>query len=325
MSRVRVERGDDRVRVHVDGEPFTRYLFPEADEVLTKPVLYPLRTADGTAVTRGYPLDPRPGERTDHPHHVGAWLAYGNVDGIDFWNNSPAVDAADGYGRIRHRGVERADDGDASDGTGTLAVRADWTAPDGRTLLEEATTFRFVAGENRRVVDRETTLTAVDGAVDLADDKEGLCGVRVRRGLEHPTDEPVTLTDRHGGETTVDPGDDDEASGEYRTSEGVRGVDAWGTRAEWVRLAGTVEGDPVSVTLMDHPDNVGHPTGWHARGYGLFAANPLGRAVFTDGAERLDYGLDDGGSTTLRYRLALDDGVPDVDALERRYGAFASQ
>jgi len=175
------------------------------------------------------------------------------------------------------------------------------------------------------VIDRETTLTAVDGAVNLADDKEGLCGLRVRRGLEHPSDEPVTLTDRHGGETTVAAGDDDEASGEYRTSEGVSGVDAGGTRAEWVRLSGTVEGDPVSVTLMDHPDNVGHPTGWHARGYGLFAANPLGRAVFTDGAERLDYGLDDGESATLRYRLALDDGVPDADALERRYGAFASQ
>jgi len=319
MSRVRFERDDDRVRVLVDGAPFTAYLFPAADPVLTKPVFYPVRTAGGTAVTRGYPLETRPGERTDHPHHVGAWLAYGDVDGIDFWNNSPAVDDGDGYGRIRHRGVERTNGGE---GSGRLSVRADWTAPDGTVLLEEATTVRVLAGDDRRAIDRETTLTAARD-VDLPDDKEGLCGLRVRRGLEHPTDEPVTLTDRHGGETTVTPGDDDAVSGEYLTSAGVRGVEAWGSRAEWVRLAGDVEGDPVSVTLMDHPDNVGHPTGWHARGYGLFAANPLGRAVFTDGADRLEYGLDAGASTTLRYRLALDDGVPGAEALAERYDAFA--
>src|SRR5437870_4593323 len=70
-----------RVDVSIDGQPFTSYIWPDR---LAKPVLYPLRTANGTIITRGYPLEPRPDERVDHPHHVGMWLNYENVNGIDF-------------------------------------------------------------------------------------------------------------------------------------------------------------------------------------------------------------------------------------------------
>src|SRR5689334_5568463 len=71
-----------RVDVLVDGQPFTSYIWPDS---LKKPVLYPLRAASGTVLTRGYPLEPRAGERTDHPHHVGLWFNYENVNGVDFW------------------------------------------------------------------------------------------------------------------------------------------------------------------------------------------------------------------------------------------------
>src|SRR5262249_215829 len=63
-----------RVDVLIDGKPFTSYVWPKS---VKKPVLYPLTTASGTIVTRGYPLAPRPGERVDHPHHVGMWFNYG--------------------------------------------------------------------------------------------------------------------------------------------------------------------------------------------------------------------------------------------------------
>src|SRR5215212_6033958 len=69
-----------RVDVSIGGKPFTSYIWPER---LKKPVLYPLRTASGTLVTRGWPFDPRPGERIDHPHHVGLWFDYGDVNGVD--------------------------------------------------------------------------------------------------------------------------------------------------------------------------------------------------------------------------------------------------
>ena len=109
-ARVEVVRkeADRRVDVLVDGKPFTSYIWPTT---LKKPVLFPIRTAKGTLVTRGFPLEPRAGERVDHPHHVGLWFNYGDVNGIDFWNNSDAIPAGrqaqDGHGSPpRHHGRE---------------------------------------------------------------------------------------------------------------------------------------------------------------------------------------------------------------------------
>jgi hypothetical protein len=75
---------EKKVEVLVNGELFTAYLYPET---IAKPVLYPIKSAGGNDLTRGFPLDPRPGERVDHPHHIGLWFNYGDVNGLDFWNN----------------------------------------------------------------------------------------------------------------------------------------------------------------------------------------------------------------------------------------------
>src|SRR5215468_354645 len=99
---VTAHEADRRVDISVGGQHFTSYIWPTT---IKKPVLYPLRTAKGVVISRGYPLDPRPGERVDHPHHVGLWFNYGNVGGYDFWNNSDAIPAAEAgkYGHIVHR------------------------------------------------------------------------------------------------------------------------------------------------------------------------------------------------------------------------------
>ena len=95
---------DRRVDVLVDGKPFTSYAWPER---VSKPILYPIRTARGTIVTRGFPLDTRPGERVDHTHQAGYWFTYGDVDGVDFWGNSEAIPPAERakMGVIRQREV----------------------------------------------------------------------------------------------------------------------------------------------------------------------------------------------------------------------------
>ncbi len=120
-----------RVDVLIDGKPFTAYIYPDT---LKKPVLYPIRSAAGVLVTRGFPLDPRPGERNDHPHQVGHWFNYGDVNGYDFWGHSDATPAENKpkMGTIVHRAVVRAESGQDR---GELTVRADWTIPDGSTLL----------------------------------------------------------------------------------------------------------------------------------------------------------------------------------------------
>ena len=90
-----------RVDVTIDGKAFTSYIWPTS---LKKPVLYPLIDGDGVTVTRGYPLEPLPDERVDHPHHAGLWFNYGNVNGFDFWNNSDAIKPEQ---RVCHASDER--------------------------------------------------------------------------------------------------------------------------------------------------------------------------------------------------------------------------
>ncbi len=299
-----------RVDVTIDGKPFTSYLYIDRPR---KPVLYPIRSARGTLVSRGYPAVPRKGERTDHPHQMGLWLNYGHVNGLDFWNNSEAipVDKRGGYGVIRHTGVTKMAGGDK---TAELAVTAEWTGQGGKAILREATTFVFSGDTHRRCIDRTTTLTAAAGDVSLADNKEGLLGLRVARQLEQPGVKPAEKAAAAA----------DGVNGRYHSSRGLDGDAVWGTRAEWVKLAGKIGDETVSVVIFDHPSNPGAPTYWHARGYGLFAANPLGQKQMSGGKETLGFKLSAGESATFRYRVLIDsrDELPDT-ALHEEYRQFA--
>lgn len=297
-------KSEKRLDITVDGKPFTAYIYPDG---LMKPVLYPLRTADGTFVTRGWPLDPRPGERVDHPHHVGMWLNYGDVNGLDFWNNSTDIPAEkkDHYGTIRHRSVNKIQ---ADNEKAVLEVTMDWQKPDGTNLLREDTRFVFNGSGSMRTIDRITTLTALSEDVSFKDNKEGVIGIRLARELEHPSNKPEVFTDASGKGTAVPQLNNEGVTGKYRSSEGKEGDEVWGTRGKWVNLNGVIDGRPVSLVMLDHPSNVGYPTYWHARGYGLFAANPLGQKEFSKGKEVLDFKLPAGRSVTFRYKLLINSG-----------------
>jgi hypothetical protein len=310
-----------RVDIFVDGQPFTSYIWPET---LKKPVLYPLNAADGTPVTRGFPMEPRPGERVDHPHHVGLWFNYGDVNGVDFWNNSTALkpEEQNKMGTIVHRRIVGTKSGKEN---GELAVEMDWIMPDGKAILRETTKFVFRAGPNMREVDRVTTLTALDDRVVFHDNKEGVIGLRVRRALEQPSNEPLVFTDASGRPTAVAKLDNTGVTGKYLSSEGKTGDAVWGTRGRWAMLTGKVGEEPITLALLDHPKNVGYPTYWHARGYGLFAANPLGQEVFSNGKEKLNFTLDPKQTVTLRYRLLILSGPTTPDQIEAQYRRFVAE
>ncbi len=309
-----------RVDVSIDGQPFTSYIWPDR---LAKPVLYPLRTANGTIITRGYPLEPRPDERVDHPHHVGMWLNYENVNGIDFWNNSEAIKPQDApkMGTIRQRSIVAAEGGPEE---GKLEVDADWLTSSSKVLLQEHTRFVFRGGPDFRSVDRITTLRAQDEKVVFADAKDGMLGLRVVRALEMPSDKAEVFTDASGRATTVAKLDNTGVNGVYLTSEGKKGEAAWGTRGRWCNLSGKIGDEPVTITILDHPANPGFPTYWHARGYGLFAANPLGEKVFSNGKEELNLTLAPHQTVMFRYRILITSGMASPESIEAAYKAFVA-
>ncbi len=320
MVTVVPNQASNRVDVLVDGQPFTSYIWPDT---LKKPVLYPLRTASGTEVTRGYPLEPRPGERTDHPHHVGLWFNYENVNGVDFWNNSSALPAEQQakMGTIVHRRIVETSNGANK---GELVVEMDWLI-DGQPILRETTDFIFHAGPGLRVVDRISTLTALDKPVVFKDAKDGMLGLRVRRELEQPSTEASTYTDASGRATTVKAMDTNGVTGLYRSSEGKTGDAVWSTRGRWTMLTGKVNQEDITLLMLDNPENVGFPTYWHARGYGLFAANPLGAAIFSNGKEKLNFTIQPKQSATFRYRLAILDSAATPDQVEAQYRRFVDE
>jgi hypothetical protein len=317
---ITVDEQDHRVDISIDGQLFTSYIWPAR---LAKPVLYPLRTAKGTMITRGYPLEPRPGERTDHPHQVGLWLNYENVNGIDFWNNSEAIKPQDApkMGTIQQRAILSARGGNDQ---GELEVEADWLTYDKKVLLKERTRYVFRGGLGFRSADRISTLQAQDEKVVFADAKDGMVGLRVVRALEAPSDKPEVFTDASGRATTVAKLDNTGVNGVYLTSEGKKGQEAWGTRGRWCNLSGKVGDEPVTITIFDHPSNPGFPTYWHARGYGLFAANPLGEKIFSNGKEELNLTLAPHQSVTFRYRVLILSEISTPESTEAAYNAFVA-
>lgn len=313
---------EKKVDVLIDGELFTSYIYPNT---IKKPVLYPLKTAKGTKITRGFPLEPTPGERVDHPHHVGMWFNYGDVNGLDFWNNSDSikVEKRHQYGTIIHSEITNVVSGNDK---AELSVVMHWNTPDNETLLVENTTFVFRASPTERIIDRITTLTARDKAVDFKDNKEGMIAIRTTRALEHPSDKPEIFTDASGIATKVPTLNNDGVNGWYYNSRGDEGGDCWGKRAEWVNLTSTIGDEDISLVMMDHPSNVGFPTYWHARTYGLFAANPLGQKVFSNGKEELNFKLEAGASTTWKHRIIIVSGSKlDKAILDQRFNEFSAE
>lgn len=321
-DRIRVlpNEGQRRVDILMDGQPFTAYVWPEK---LAKPVLYPLRTPKGTVVTRGFPLEPRSGERVDHPHHAGLWFNYGNVNGFDFWNNSQAIKVEDApkMGSIRQRAITLAKSGRNQ---GELEVDADWITGKQQPILKEHTRFVFRGGPDFRSIDRITALQALGEKVMFHDDKEGMLGMRVTRALEAPSDKAEVFTDASGRPAAVAKLDNSGVNGAYLTSEGKKGDAAWGSRGRWCNLSGTVGNEPVTITIFDHPANPGFPTYWHARGYGLFAANPLGQKIFSNGRQELNFSLAPGQSVTFRYRVLISSEILTSENSESAYEDFVS-
>jgi hypothetical protein len=238
-------------------------------------------------------------------------------------------------GTIFHRKIVSAKSGSDQ---GELDVETDWVSFAKKALLSEHTHFVFRGGPGFRSVDRITTLTALDEKVSLPDAKDGMLGLRVIRALEIPSDKPEVYTDAAGRPTTVAKLDNAGVNGTYLTSEGKKGDAAWGTRGRWCNLSGMVTGsssggpdgaktigdEPVTISIFDHPTNVGFPTYWHARGYGLFAANPLGQKIFSNGKEELNFALAPRASVTFRYRILISNAILTANATEAACKEFVA-
>ncbi|MBR0533328.1 MAG: PmoA family protein [Bacteroidales bacterium] len=295
------QRDDEarKIDISIDGKYFTSYIYPVDME---KPVLWPIVTASGKDITRGFPFAPRAFESTDHPHQVGLWFNFGNVNGLDFWNNSYAIPASRkaSYGSVVFDRVVSASDG-------RLVTLSNWVDSDGNVLMTEETTFVFDSSQDERSIVRTARLTAVEPVV-FNESKEGMLGLRVDRAFQKPSDKPERYTDANGIVTEVATVNNEGVCGEYVNSLGDRGDDVWSKRAEWTMLNGTKEGDDISILIIDSKYNPNFPAWSHARGYGLFAVNNMGGREFDQSlTEAAEYRLEPGQKVNFIYKIIIKD------------------
>jgi hypothetical protein len=298
--------GNKKVDVLVGGKLFTSFIYPDNME---KQSLYPIISASGKTITRGFPLNPRPFERMDHPHHVGLWFNFGDVNGLDFWNNSYAIKPADKpkFGTIKFNKIvsENAK-------KGQLITSANWVDNDGNILLKEETTYIFLGEENLRSIVRISKLTA-EKEVIFTENKEGLIGMRVDRAFEEPSTRPEKFLDSNGNVTEVAVMNNEGVNGVYRNAEGVTGADVWGKRSPWVALRGEKEGEVITIVILDNPKNSGYPAWSHARGYGLFATNNLGGRNFDKNADPVKLVLKPGQEVVFKHKVFIGGDLTDAE------------
>jgi len=286
-------------QIHIlkEGQPFASYLY---DSTLLKPVLYPVYSPSGILVERQYPFYNVTDESHDHPHHTGLFFTYGSegeVNGNNFWANQQ------GLTKIQHTSVKQMR---SESDKAILETLSHWIDEDGKTLLEEDWLTVFTGNEKNHTIDFTIRLKAITEDVVFKDTKEGMFGIRVADWLS-----------------------EERGNGTYLNSQGdTTEAGVWGKRAKWVRLEGSYDGRKIGILIINHPESVNFPTYWHARGYGLFAANPLGQSVFEMGRgvenpQPLNYVIKAGDSALFKYRMIIYEGDLTVDEIEASYKEYS--
>ncbi len=293
-AKVQFVPATDKIDVKLAGKLITSYRF---DDSLTKPVLYPIQTPGDVVLTRGFPIKPLPGETNDHPHHIGLFFTYDKVNDSGFWGNTTKPPM------IKHQKVVSTEPGD---GQGKLVTQSDWIAKDGSTVvLVEDRTMVFKPIEHGFALDITLDLTAKT-KVEFGDTKEGMFAVRTADWLSEKI-----------------------GKSRYFSSEGAEtSAKIWGKRAKWVALEGKKDDKPVGIAILNHPTSANYPTYWHARDYGLFAANPLGQEEFQKTNKEKDpkpFGLvlEPGKSARFRFLVLFYDGTKSPDQINALFTTFA--
>ena len=289
-SGVQITQLTNRLRIEINGQLFTEYYFKD----VPRPYYYPLIGPGGAAMTRNWPMIDIPGEeRDDHPHHRSLWFGHGGVNGQDFWDEKPSC------GRIVHDSFKTIKSGKEF---GLIRSRDSWIAKDGAVVCTDDRTMRIYKPEqaDARMFDFEVTLHASHGALTLDDTKEGTMAVRLAQ--------TIVLRGQFG-------------QGHILNSRGLRDDATWGKRADWCDYYGPVGGNMVGIAIFDHPQNPRHPTWWHVRDYGLFAANPFGQHDFENLADKTagNMTIPAGQSVTFRYRFYLHAGDSEQAEVARHY------
>jgi hypothetical protein len=266
---------EEQVSFQRDGVELARYYYGSE---LNRPFIYPVNGPSGRSLTRmGHPHDPE-----THSHHNSVWISHRDVNGLNFWEDRGKV-------RIVEKRILSFEDGPEET---SLWTENAWVNETGKAVLKE---LRRVAARNLSkgewilIIDLQMTATE---RVTFGKTPFGLIGVRMAK--------TVGVNDG-GGTIRNSEGDIDEAGCFWKP-------------AKWVDYSGpitpTVE---EGVTLMDHPNNPGHPALFHVRNDGWMGA------CLTEKEART---LQPAKVMRLRYGLYVHAGILPTSKIEEMWNRF---
>ncbi|CAN5893761.1 hypothetical protein BH11VER1_BH11VER1_01530 [soil metagenome] len=296
---VSLKPSENGLLIEIDGKFFTEYQI----KGVPRPFFYPVIGAAGENIVRNFPMkDDVAGEPKDHKHHRGLWFAHGSLNGMDFWSEEKEFGKQEHvkFGTIKSEGNK-----------GSFEAETKWVSPDGKVQMTDSRKVTITALPNgEKFLDFDITLKASEGEVVLGDTKEGTMAIRLS---------PSLCLKGEG------------AKGQAFNSGATQGKDIWGKKASWVCYYGPdPKGNPVGVAMFEHPKNFRAPTWWHARDYGLFAANPFGQHDFEalpkdQEKGKGNFNIAKGESLALRYRFYFAKGQPQPGDLAERFKTYSAE
>ena len=312
-SGVQISQLTNRFRVEINGQLFTEYFFQD----VPKPYCYPVLGPGGTPMTRKWPLEDTKDEERDHPHHQGIWFGHQIVNGNNFWTINP------GTGKVVQESIVSAVSGEKS---GAITTQNKWVSKDGAVILRDERTLRFYNRPDGRVMDYDVTLKAPEADVTFGDDKDGMMAIRVAETMRVMKFTAKGEKPKAGdGHIVLSTGVRDSGETALAAKEAKKEATTWGKQAAWCDYYGPVDGKTVGVAIFDHPANPRHPTWWHVRDYGLFAANPFGKHYFENLTDKNagNLVLPKGQSLTFRYRFYFHDGDEKQAKVAEHYAEYS--
>lgn len=276
-------RGDGRISIAIDGLPVAMYCYKDA--TITRPYFTHVRALSGVQVTRHHP--PVEGEDLlDHgTFHPGIWMSFGDINGSDFWRLKA---------RVRQAAIVEEPLGGS--GKGTFAVRNEYLNQQDPTqvVCQETARYSILVRPAGYLLLWDSTFSS-DHEFYFGDQEEMGIGVRVATPLRVGA----------SGEGNLPPG-----NGTILDSEGRKnGKEIWGNSGKWCDYSGTIAGQKVGLSILCHPGNL-RPSWFHARDYGLLAANQFGRNAFGKG-EPNKVVVRPGQNLRLRYGVLVHSGASD--------------
>jgi hypothetical protein len=270
-----VRQEADRLTITHAGGPVADFVF--RDDRILRPYFANLHAPGGLRVTRNHP--PVEGaDAVDHDTmHPGLWLAFGDINGVDFWRNK---------GRIQQ--VRFLEPPIVEQSRLRFATECRLLAPSGEALGSVTNRFELSSRAGGWLVVWEALFRSDAGPLAFGDQEEMGFGVRVA----------TAITEKNGGQIRNSAG-----QGTARTT--------WGQPAAWCDYSGVIGERRAGVLLMADPANF-RASWWHNRNYGLMVANPFGREAMRQGPQSSIL-VPRGETFRVRFAALAYDAEPDEE------------